>query len=110
MRRCNKKKVKTIPSTKPKVNINDFKQFLPIGSVVRLNNDQKYLIFGIAQSNHSSPYDQYDYIGVEYPDGLLLEENQHLFDHTDIKEICHTGYVDEDYNSFIDMMDSMMHM
>lgn len=110
MRFCNKKNIKTAPPTKPKVNINDFKHFLPIGSVVKLNNDQKYLIFGIAQSDNSSPYNQYDYIGVEYPEGLLLEENQHLFDHTDIKEICHTGYVDEDYNSFIDMMNAMTHI
>lgn len=106
----NKKKVNTTLSTKPKVNINDFKQFLPIGSVVKLTNDQKYLIFGIAQVDNSSPYNHYDYIGVEYPYGLLREENQHLFDHTDIKEICYTGYVDEDYNSFIDMMDAMTHI
>lgn len=108
--RRNKKKVKTIPSTKPKVNINDFKQFLPIGSVVKLANGQKYLIFGIAQSDTCSPYEQYDYIGVAYPDGNLLTENQCMFDHTDIQEVCHTGYVDEDYTSFIDMMDSIMHM
>lgn len=88
----------------------DIKDYLPIGSVVKLSNNNKYLIYGFAQAYTNKPKDQYDYIGVPYPEGNLLSDDHIMFDHNDITEICFRGYTDEDYDSFIEMMDAMTHM
>lgn len=95
---------------KDKINIEKISDFLPIGSIVKLTNNRKYLIFGFAQSYSTKPNDQYDYIGVPYPEGNFCSDEHTLFDHSDIFEIIHRGYTDEDYDDFVEMMEAMMKM
>lgn len=62
--------------------------YLPIGSVVLLNEGNKRLmIFGIIQSEAENPSVEYDYIGVPYPEGNMGDEHQYLFYHKDIKAL-----------------------
>ena len=73
------------------------KDYLPIGSVVLLKEGEKRLmIFGILQANEDDLSEEYDYIGVPYPEGNLGEEHQYLFFHEDIEKVFFRGYEDEE--------------
>ena len=80
----------------------DIRTLLPIGSVVRLNGAEKRLmIFGVRQTNEQTNQ-EYDYIGVLYPEGNMGEEMRFLFDHSDIQEIVFTGYNDPEREEFLE--------
>ncbi len=79
--------------------------YLPIGSVVRLKNGEKRLmIFGIIQSEVDNPKNQYDYIGVPYPEGNMGDEYQYLFYHEDIEELHFKGFEDIERQIFINKL------
>lgn len=81
------------------------RDLLPIGSVVMLKGAQKRLmIFGICQTEEESKQ-EYDYIGVLYPEGNMGEEIRFMFNHSDVEEVIFTGFVDEERNAFIDRLD-----
>ncbi|MCD8103790.1 MAG: DUF4176 domain-containing protein [Lachnospiraceae bacterium] len=85
----------------------DFKDLLPIGSVVLLKNAQKRLmIFGIGQRDENKGKD-YDYIGVMYPEGSMGEGSQFLFNHGDIDRIFFRGFEDEERSAFLDRVQRM---
>lgn len=68
---------------------------LSISSIVLLNNAGKRLmIFGIKQSK------EYDYIGVQYPEGNIGSEYQYLFNHPDISAIIFRGFEDIEHQNF----------
>ena len=76
-------------------------ELFPIGSVVKLRNGiRPLMIFGIKQTNLETN-EEYDYIGVLYPEGNMGEGTQFLFNHGDIAEICYRGYEDEEREEFI---------
>lgn len=79
----------------------EIKGLLPIGSVVLLNDaTKKIMIFGVKQTDADTA-EEYDYIGVMYPEGNLGGETQILFNHEDIQEIFFRGYEDEERDEFI---------
>lgn len=84
----------------------NFKELLPIGSIVLLHNaEKKMMIFGIGQTDLNDNTD-YDYIGVPYPEGNMGEGSQFLFNHSDIEEIVFRGYEDEERDNFLEMLNS----
>lgn len=84
----------------------DIREFLPIGTVVVLKNGtKKLMIFGIIQSNAEDPGEEYDYIGVPYPEGNMGQEYQYLFYHNDIEEIFFKGYEDVERQEFIENLE-----
>lgn len=69
-------------------------ELFPIGSVVKLRNGiRPLMIFGIKQTNLETN-EEYDYIGVLYPEGNMGDKTQFLFNHEDIEEVIsnHAGY------------------
>lgn len=85
--------------------MNDIKQLLPIGSVVLLMEASKPLvIFGIKQSDMETG-EEYDYIGVPYPEGNMGTEAQFLFQHEDIQEVLFRGYENEERSAFIEKLE-----
>ena len=81
------------------------KELLPIGSVVLLKEGKKKLmIFGIKQMD-SEVREEYDYIGVMYPEGNVGIEGQYLFNHENIAQIFFRGYEDEERDTFISALD-----
>ena len=77
------------------------KDLLPIGSVVLLKNGIKELmITGIYQTSEDDG-EQYDYIGVPYPEGNLGPGFLYLFDHEQIQNIRFTGYTTPQRDEFI---------
>ena len=78
------------------------KDLLPVGSVVLLKEGQKKLmICGILQSDATNQGDEYDYMGVLYPEGHIGEQFQYLFYHEDIAQIIFRGYEDEERDAFL---------
>lgn len=81
--------------------INDL---LPIGSVVLLEGGEKRLmIYGVKQSEQNTQ-EEYDYIGVVYPEGNMGEGTQFLFNHEQIKEVFFKGFEDDERTVFIDKL------
>ena len=80
----------------------DFKELLPIGSVVILKNAEKRLmIYGVGQSCEGKDY---DYIGVLYPEGSIGEGSHLLFNHSDINEVFFRGFEDAERDALIEKL------
>ena len=76
-------------------------ELLSIGSVVLLKNGtKKLMICGIKQTSVEDEQ-EYDYIGVMYPEGYIGGEYQFLFNHEDIETVCFKGFEDEERTTFI---------
>ena len=61
---------------------------LPIGSIVLLRDGEKRLmIIGVMQNDAGGTGNNYDYLGILYPEGHIGEGFQYLFNHEDIVEI-----------------------
>lgn len=76
----------------------DFKNLLPIGSVVLVKEaNKKMMIIGILQQNGDK---RYDYIGVLYPEGYLSQKQIYLFNHEDIEEVSYLGLMDAEHQVF----------
>ena len=73
-------------------------KYLPIGSVVLLNDGQKRLmIIGYGCNNGNKTY---DYAGCLYPEGIFNLENILAFDHEKISNVYYTGYIDDEETKF----------
>lgn len=82
----------------------NIKELLPIGSVIWLSEAERPLmIFGIKQSNMETG-DEYDYIGVLYPEGNMGTDSQFLFQHKDIDRVVFRGYETEERDKFIERL------
>lgn len=82
----------------------NIKELLPIGSVVLLEEgSKKLMIFGVKQTDEESG-EEYDYIGVIYPEGNLGNETQFLFNHENIVQVFFRGYEDGERNNFIERL------
>ena len=79
------------------------KEILPLGSVVLLNGGtKKVMIIGYCMKTPENPNKMYDYCGCVFPEGVLRSDVTCVFDHEQIKEICFSGFKNEEANNFID--------
>lgn len=81
-------------------------KYLPIGSVVILNGGiKKIMITGY----FCSPADRkdllFDYRGCPFPEGIIDSRGVALFNNSDIREIVHTGYKNDESINFLDKME-----
>ncbi|MCL2016889.1 MAG: DUF4176 domain-containing protein [Defluviitaleaceae bacterium] len=79
-------------------------ELLPIGSIVLLKEGIKRLmIFGIKQTDvlEDGTANDYDYVGVLYPEGNVGKEYQFLFNHENIAEVIFRGFEDTERDDFI---------
>lgn len=73
-------------------------EILPIGSVVTIKNiEEKLLIVGLYSVVYDKDIIVYDYQAVSYPEGLTLSDRIYSFNTTDVVEVIHRGYENEDY-------------
>lgn len=80
------------------------KDLLPIGSIVLLKGGVKrIMVFGIKQTNDENNQ-EYDYIGVLYPEGNLGGDYQYLFNQEDIEEVIFKGFEDDERGTFLDAL------
>lgn len=84
------------------------KDLLPIGSVVLLEDGEKRLmIHGIMQTDIHGSGEEYDYLGVMYPEGHIGEQFLYLFNHENITEVIFRGYEDEEREDFIEKLSGL---
>lgn len=87
------------------------KDLLPIGSVVLLKGGvKKLVVMGIKQASVDSPDEEYDYMGVLYPEGYLGEDTMYLFNHTDINDIIFKGYSNPERDEFLDVVEEVYNL
>ena len=79
----------------------EIKDLLPIGSVVLLEGGKKrVMIYGVRLIEQETQ-EEYDYIGVVYPEGNMGQGSQFVFNHDKIQEVFFKGYEDEERQDFI---------
>lgn len=73
------------------------KKYLPIGSIVLLEGGKKkVMITGYCMQTEERPGEIFDYSGCVYPEGVIRSDVTLIFNHSQIKELFHSGYLDED--------------
>lgn len=78
------------------------KKILPLGSVVLLNGGtKKVMIIGYCMKTPEKPNKIYDYCGCVFPEGVLRSDVTCVFDNEQIKEICFSGYENEETSTFL---------
>ena len=74
------------------------KRYLPIGSVVKLKNNNKIvMITGYYSVEYANDLEIYDYSGCAYPEGVMIKSSYCSFNQKDIKEVLFEGYKTEEY-------------
>lgn len=80
-------------------------RFLPIGTVVLLEGATKpIMITGFCAVTKDMPDKTFDYRGCPWPEGVLESSGVALFDHSQIKEILHMGFKNDES---IDLSDKL---
>ena len=73
-------------------------RYLPIGSVVKLkNNNKPLMITGYYSVEYANDLEIYDYSGCAYPEGVMIKSSYCSFNQKDIKEVLFEGYKTEEY-------------
>ena len=73
-------------------------KYLPIGSIVKLkNNDNEIMIIGYYSVEYNDMVEIYDYLGCLYPEGLLLKNDFISFNHEDIVNCLFKGFENEKF-------------
>lgn len=85
----------------------DNSKFLPIGTICVLkNNDKEIMIAGYYSISYNGVVKLYDYSGVVYPEGLLMQNRKISFNHSDIEKISFMGYINDNYKKLNDKLNS----
>ena len=75
--------------------------FLPLGSVVQVEDGTIFMISGYCKSiTNKEEGHVFDYQGVYYPEGDLSDGQVYLFDKADIVEIKFVGYETDESKDF----------
>ena len=79
----------------------NFKKYLPIGTVVMLKGGSKRLmITGFCSVANDDKNKVYDYSGCMYPEGFLSSDQTALFNHDQIDKIYYMGLSDDEDKKF----------
>ena len=77
-------------------------QFLPIGSICTLvNNNKKVMIIGYNPQTYNGTIRSADYLGCTYPEGFLLPSMMTTFMESEISKVDFMGYKDDAYVQFV---------
>ena len=80
-------------------------KYLPIGTVVMLQNGKKELmITGYLVSENGNQNEVYDYSGCLYPEGIISSDQNAVFNHNQIQEILFTGFDGSKFQEFKDKL------
>ena len=76
------------------------KRYLPIGSVIKLkNNNKSIMITGYYSVEYARDLEIYDYSGCVYPEGVMIKSSCCSFNQSDIKEVLFEGYKTDEYKT-----------
>lgn len=75
-------------------------RYLPIGSVIKLkNNNKSIMITGYYSVEYARDLEIYDYSGCAYPEGVMIKSSCCSFNQSDIKEVLFEGYKTVEYKT-----------
>lgn len=91
------------------------KKYLPVGSVVLLNNGKKPVVimgYKMVSSNQHVYKNKeivannsvYDYSGVVYPEGMISSDVFCMFNHENINKVLFEGYVTDESNKWSEFL------
>ena len=72
-------------------------KFLPIGSVVLLEGEQKQLVISGYHASIEENREIYDYMGILYPEGIQGNKDYYFFNHDQIAKVSYVGYESTEY-------------
>lgn len=76
------------------------KRYLPIGSVIKLkNNNKSIMITGYYSVEYAKDLEIYDYSGCAYPEGVMIKSSYCSFNQSDIKDVLFEGYKTDEYKT-----------
>ena len=80
-------------------------KYLPVGSVVLLEGGEKKLfIAGFCSVPEEESTETFDYTGYMYPEGFMSADEIFLFNHADINEVFHVGFINEEEKDFKEVL------
>lgn len=89
--------------------MNNEKKFLPIGTVCRLKEGtKKIMITGFCPIVSEPEAKMYDYCGCIYPEGIVTNEVNLVFDHSQIEEISFRGFENDEEIAFKKQLESFI--
>ena len=80
-------------------------KYLPIGTVVLLHEGEKTIMIYGRQQLHTETNVVYDYVACLYPEGNIDAEYTYLFNHDQIDEVVHMGYINDEEKEFLAFID-----
>ena len=81
-------------------------KYLPIGTVCTLNaNNKKMMVLGYSYPKYTGKLEISDYVGIPYPEGMLLPNQITAFQASDIANVDYMGYTNEEYRAFRSQME-----
>ena len=87
----------------------EYKKYLPVGSVVLLEGATKRLmITGFCTMDSATSDVMYDYCGCLYPEGMISSDETAVFNHDQIKEVYFVGFVDEEEVAFKEKLNELV--
>ena len=84
------------------------KEYYPIGTVVELEQAEKRLFMIVGLEVQSENGERRDYVAVRYPMGAMDKANYYFFNHSQIKEVVHMGYVNIDHETYVELINSAL--
>ena len=83
-------------------------KYLPIGSVCTLKGkNKKIMVTGYYSVGFNGNLTIRDYCGCVYPEGMLLPEQNCIFNHSEIESIDFVGFKNEEYHVFRNLLDRL---
>lgn len=84
-------------------------KFLPIGSIVLLKKTKKkVMVIGFLCKEQDKDSNLYDYIGCDYPEGVISSDINLLFNNDDIDSVICEGYIDNEENLFKEKLNKLI--
>ena len=78
-----------------------YEKYLPIGTVVMLEKGYKrVMITGYKCFEKNNRSNLYDYSGCLYPEGIVSSNNSLLFNHDQIIQVYHLGFINDSFKSY----------
>ena len=84
------------------------KRYLPIGSVIKLKNNNKSIMITCYYSvEYARDLEIYDYSGCAYPEGVMIKSSCCSFNQSDIKEVLFEGYKTDEYTTLTNSLNEI---
>lgn len=84
-------------------------EYFPIGTVVTLKKDDKknlFMIIGLSVEDERG--NTKDYVSVKYPTGAINTNVFFTFNHSDIENVIHSGYKNEEFAAYVALINQIV--